>query len=93
VLKIMDAFWKEDGLDLSVSPYECVATGFQLGMLEIVPNSATVAGIVEDGVEKDAKGLAKKIAAANEVLRVDRISTWLRAPLSLIKKYEPTRII
>jgi hypothetical protein len=51
-------------------------------MLEIVGNSATVANIVEDGVETGAKGIGRKIAAANEVLRVDRITTWLRAQVA-----------
>jgi CRP-like cAMP-binding protein len=82
VLRIMDSLWKSAGLDLCISPYECVATGFQLGMLEIVGNSATVANIVEDGVETGAKGIGRKIAAANEVLRVDRITTWLRAQVA-----------
>ena len=82
VLRIMDSLWKSAGLDLCISPYECVATGYQLGMLEIVGNSATVANIVEDGVETGAKGIGRKIAAANEVLRVDRITTWLRAQVA-----------
>ena len=82
VLRIMDSLWKSAGLDLCISPYECVATGFQLGMLEIVGNSCTVANIVEDGVETGAKGIGRKIAAANEVLRVDRITTWLRAQVA-----------
>ena len=79
MLRVIDSLWKQDNLDLMLSPYECVATGFQLGMLEIVTNSSTVANIVEDGVERTAKGFAKKVAAAQEVLRIDRISTWLKA--------------
>lgn len=78
VLRVMDSLWKAAGLDLCVSPYECVATGFQIGMLEIVGNSATVANIVELGVEKDVKGMGRKLAAAQEVFKPERITKWLR---------------
>ena len=35
----------EEGLDLSMTPYGCVSTGDQLGMLEIVGASDTIANI------------------------------------------------
>ena len=36
----MDALWRQAGLDLCMSPYRCVATWHDGGMLEIVKNSA-----------------------------------------------------
>jgi hypothetical protein len=86
VTRIMDTLWKAQGLDLCVSPYECVATGFMLGMLEIVGNSNTIANIVGIGAEGMAKGLGRKIAAAQEVLKNDRITVWLREQVEATEK-------
>lgn len=35
ILGVMDAFWKAEGLDLRMSPYRCVSTGDELGMIEV----------------------------------------------------------
>jgi len=86
VLRIMDSLWRAAGLDLCVSPYECVATGYMIGLLEIVGNSATVASIVEAGVEKDSKGMGRKLAAAQEVFKPERITKWLREQVEAVDK-------
>lgn len=86
VLRIMDNLWRAAGLDLCVSPYECVATGYMIGLLEIVGNSATVASIVEAGVEKDSKGMGRKLAAAQEVFKPERITKWLREQVEPVDK-------
>lgn len=77
VLRIMDILWKRANLDLRVLPYDCMATGQGLGMLEIVPNSCTVAMIVEEGIQIQ-KGMGRKLAAAQEVFKPDRILKWLQ---------------
>lgn len=46
LIRIMDRLWKSEGLDLCVSAYECVATGLDLGMLEVVEDSETFANII-----------------------------------------------
>lgn len=45
ILKIMDRFWKENGLDLHLNPYGCISTGDGVGMIEVVQNADTVANI------------------------------------------------
>ncbi|XP_065829821.1 phosphatidylinositol 4,5-bisphosphate 3-kinase catalytic subunit gamma isoform-like isoform X2 [Oscarella lobularis] len=45
MLKLMDKLWKEEGLNLYIFPYGCMSTGFEVGMIEVVPNSSTVAKI------------------------------------------------
>ena len=80
VLRVMDALWRREGLDLQVCAYDCVATGPSTGVLMMVPQSATVAAIVEAGLgaaAASAKGVARKLAAANEVFKPDRIARWL----------------
>ncbi|RYG43301.1 GAF domain-containing protein, partial [archaeon] len=46
-LTVMDRLWQQTGLDLRMLPYGCVATGTNMGVLEIVPNSSTIAAVVE----------------------------------------------
>jgi len=76
----MDALWRREGLDLLVSAYDCVATGPSSGLLEMVPASATVASIVAEGLRAGgAGGVVRKLAAAGEVFRADRIAVWLDA--------------
>jgi phosphatidylinositol kinase/protein kinase (PI-3 family) len=45
MLKIMDHLWKDEGLDLHVTCYDCIATGENSGLIEIVLNSKSTAEI------------------------------------------------
>jgi len=45
MIRIMDKLWKKEGLDLKLSPYGCIATGDEIGFIEIVLNSTTTANI------------------------------------------------
>ena len=45
IIRIMEHKWEREGLDLRLSPYLCVATGDELGFLEIVLDSDTTANI------------------------------------------------
>jgi phosphatidylinositol-4,5-bisphosphate 3-kinase len=40
-------FWKKEGLNLELSPYGCIATGDEQGMIEVVLNSETMANITK----------------------------------------------
>ena len=74
----MDSLWKAEGLDLCLSPYRCIATGDEEGMLEIVLGSNTLAGIVAEG-SKAQSGAGKKINAAMDALMGDQaLKEWLR---------------
>ena len=42
VIRIMDQIWQEEGLDLRMIPYHCLATGKDVGMIEVVRNSQTI---------------------------------------------------
>jgi phosphatidylinositol-4,5-bisphosphate 3-kinase len=63
VLNIMNLLWKREGLNLCLSPYGCVCTGDELGMLEVVTNSQTLAGIIQDN-HSGEKGKKKKLKGA-----------------------------
>jgi phosphatidylinositol 3-kinase len=48
MIKIMDSMWLQGGLDLRMKPYGCCATGDETGLIEIVPDSATIANIQKE---------------------------------------------
>jgi phosphatidylinositol-4,5-bisphosphate 3-kinase len=45
VIRIIDSIWRRAGLDLRMLPYSCLATGKQVGMIEVVKNAKTVMNI------------------------------------------------
>lgn len=45
---VMDGIWRRQGLDLKLIPYGCVATGDEIGMIEVVLDSNTTANITFD---------------------------------------------
>ncbi|XP_055958531.1 phosphatidylinositol 4,5-bisphosphate 3-kinase catalytic subunit beta isoform [Patella vulgata] len=45
MLQIMDGIWQEEGLDLRMNPYGCLATGLEQGVIEVVTSSNTIANI------------------------------------------------
>ena len=49
VIRIMDSIWNREGLDLRMLPYACLATGSQVGMIEVVRNAVTVYQIQREG--------------------------------------------
>ena len=79
----MDQLWKERSLDLRMSPYECVSTGDNLGMLEVVRDSETIANIVGDAVDKNLSGVRRKRAAMKMVFKEDVVARWLKRECAL----------
>lgn len=35
MLKLMNNLWKQEGLDLGMNPYGCIACGDEMGMIEV----------------------------------------------------------
>lgn len=48
MVRIMDRLWKEEGLDLRMIPYHCLATGDKVGLIEVVPDADTIANIQKE---------------------------------------------
>jgi len=63
VLRVMDRLWKQEGLDMQMSLYGVVATGDLTGMIQIVPNSETIARITAG---KRGGKLAKAVKVFDE---------------------------
>ena len=89
VLHVMDTLWQGEGLDFRLNAYKCVSTGWEQGMLEIVQNAATVAGIIEDGAKERTGLTGSKLArqaAKDAYFRKQTIADWL---LQQAKKFDP----
>ncbi|KAA0175389.1 hypothetical protein FNF27_03089 [Cafeteria roenbergensis] len=78
VLRVMNAMWLGEGLDMCMLPYECVSTGDELGMLEMVLNSDTIGNILAGEAKEMKKGTRRGARAANNVFRPHMITTWLQ---------------
>merc|ERR1711991_1206696 len=71
ILRICDCLWKEQGMDLRMNCYGAIATGDEQGMIEVVLNSITMAGI------------NKKAGGARQVLVKDTVLYFLKSQNSL----------
>lgn len=45
LLRVMDRIWKEEGMDMCLMPYGCLATGPEMGLIETVRDARTVMSI------------------------------------------------
>ena len=45
MVRVMERLWRQRGLDLRLTPYACVPTGDAMGLIEVVPESTTIARI------------------------------------------------
>uniref|UniRef100_A0A665VWB8 phosphatidylinositol 3-kinase n=1 Tax=Echeneis naucrates TaxID=173247 RepID=A0A665VWB8_ECHNA len=70
-LVAMDSIWQEKSLDLNLVPYGCISTGYNIGMIEIVRNAATIAA-----VQRNHRGTAG-------AFRNDALFEWLKSKCPL----------
>ncbi|CAL8324935.1 unnamed protein product [Merluccius merluccius] len=70
-LVVMNSIWQEKSLDLNLVPYGCIATGHNIGMIEIVRKAATIAAVQRS--EGGTHGAFKN----------DALFNWLRSKCPL----------
>ncbi|CAL8343536.1 unnamed protein product [Arctogadus glacialis] len=68
ILRLMDLLWKENGLDLRIVPYGCLATGDRAGLIEVVSSADTIANIQ----------LTSSNVAAAAAFNKDALLNWLK---------------
>ncbi|KAF4318062.1 hypothetical protein G195_008708 [Phytophthora kernoviae 00238/432] len=87
ILRVMDDLWREAELDLCLLPYACISTGDEIGMIEVVGDSETLASIIYARHAKSSTRIGRKLKAATDALIKDGvISDWLfKSPGSPIK--------
>ena len=81
VISIMDHIWHTEGLDLRMTPYTCLATGNQVGMIEVVRNAKTVYQIQRKAgklaaIQVDSTQLYKWIREHNKTNLSQAIDTF-----------------
>jgi len=80
ILSVMDKLWKQAGMNMHMSPYGCISTGDEIGMLEIVLNSSTLANIVASSrgeIFKPGASGRKVMAALDALYSNDVLQNWL----------------
>uniref|UniRef100_A0A3P8TNG7 phosphatidylinositol 3-kinase n=1 Tax=Amphiprion percula TaxID=161767 RepID=A0A3P8TNG7_AMPPE len=70
-LVLMDSIWQEKSLDLNLIPYGCIATGHNIGMIEIVRNATTIATI------------QRSLGGTAAAFRNDSLYEWLKSKCPL----------
>lgn len=76
MIRIMDKLWKKEGLDLQMSPYGCISTGDEVGMIEVVLDADTTASI------------SKRAGGATAAFYVDPLKNWLQKHNPTESQYE-----
>lgn len=69
MIQLMDVLWKQEGLDLRMTPYGCLSTGDKTGLIEVVMRSDTIANIQ----------LNKSNMAATAAFNKDALLNWLKS--------------
>uniref|UniRef100_A0A7S2C498 PI3K/PI4K catalytic domain-containing protein n=1 Tax=Octactis speculum TaxID=3111310 RepID=A0A7S2C498_9STRA len=86
VLRIMDSLWKSSGIDLCISAYNCVSTASEEGMLEVVPNSTTLAEVVKQHVQTKNGLATRRSTISNKISAVQEAFSGHLAILDWLKK-------
>ncbi|KAG7162944.1 Phosphatidylinositol 45-bisphosphate 3-kinase catalytic subunit alpha isoform-like [Homarus americanus] len=76
VIGMMAQLWNNEGLDLRMMPYSCLAMGKQVGVIEVVRNAKTVYNIQRSSklgaIQVDSSQLYKWIRDKNKGLRLEQ---------------------
>eukprot|EP01038_Epipyxis_sp_PR26KG_P005716 gene5716-7889_t len=84
LLRVMNSLWKNEGLDMQMQLYDCISTGFERGLLEVVLNANTLGNILMEATDKSKKGgksgsLTRKFNSALRALSdFDVLNQWIR---------------
>jgi len=81
VIRIMDHIWHTEGMDLRMTPYSCLATGTQVGVIEVVRDAKTVYKIQQESsrlaaMQVDSSQLYKWIREHNKNRMDQAIETF-----------------
>jgi len=77
LLRVMNDLWRKEGLDMQMMLYDCISTGDERGLLQVVLNAKTLGNILLDTTDMSAKrkgknpkngSLSRKLASAMRAL-------------------------
>lgn len=46
LLRVMEDLWRREGLEMRMMIYDCISTGFERGLLQVVQNATTLGSII-----------------------------------------------
>lgn len=84
LLHVMDALWKREDLDMQMMLYDCMSTGFERGLLQVVQNATTLGTILMEATDKQSKNsksgtITRKLGAAMKALSdFSVIGNWIK---------------
>jgi phosphatidylinositol kinase/protein kinase (PI-3 family) len=84
LLHVMDALWKREELDMQMMLYDCMSTGYERGLLQVVQNATTLGTILMEATDKGNKtsksgSLTRKLGAAMKALSdFSVIGNWIK---------------
>lgn len=79
LLRVMDDIWRKEGLEMQMMLYNCISTGFERGLLQVVLNATTLGRILMDATNKNSSGkIGRKFGSAMKALRdFDVLKDWI----------------
>jgi phosphatidylinositol-4,5-bisphosphate 3-kinase len=84
LLHVMDALWKREELDMQMMLYDCMSTGCERGLLQVVQNATTLGSILMEATDKQNKTsksgtLSRKLGSAMKALSdFSVIGNWIK---------------
>jgi phosphatidylinositol kinase/protein kinase (PI-3 family) len=46
LLRVMEDLWRREGLEMRMMIYDCISTGFERGLLQVVQNATTLGSVI-----------------------------------------------
>jgi len=95
LLRVMNDLWRREGLDMQMQLYDCISTGFERGLLQVVLNANTLGNILAEATDKAGKSgksgsLTRKISAAMKALGdFSVLSDWIKEQVC---RFPPLRV-
>mmetsp|Transcript_34230 Transcript_34230/g.75420 ORF Transcript_34230/g.75420 Transcript_34230/m.75420 type:complete len:1239 (+) Transcript_34230:443-4159(+) len=60
LLRVMNDLWQKEGLDMQMKLYDCISTGHERGLLQVVLNANTLGNILQERTDRHAGALTSK---------------------------------
>ena len=94
LLRVMNELWMREGLEMQMQLYDCISTGFERGLLQVVLNAETLGSVLLHHTDKQknaAKGsLTRKIGSAMKALTdFSVLHEWIREQVMEDTEDEP----
>jgi CRP-like cAMP-binding protein len=82
LLRVMNDLWRKEGLDMQMKLYDCISTGYERGLLQVVQNASTLGNILLNSTDNKGSGKSgswsRKISSALKAINdFDVMKEWM----------------